>query len=248
MGTFVTYGAANRKMVYADAIQRKPVSIHPGENGRLAGGSGAGSGGRAGGGIVDITRDRIQFDCMDSLPQNASSPRVVWIGRYTKAILTGLLVGAVCAVGYVYIPYNRVVVWNQPTSTVVKLSSVHLAKGGFVVIYYAEPSGSFVLGHSSYLPAGYYRSLAIPFLYKYALPDIDHSSAGQLKTGFALEARLFYDTGDRVFEEFKDTPVTDWFGHVYRVPFFMIYNSVFADTRNYITAYPFLSVMNVLFP
>ncbi len=185
--------------------------------------------GWAGVAIVVIGGDRIQFHCMDEAAQIASTPPPVpppsppgSIGQqrirvpnvYFRKIGIGAFVGCLIAVAVVWAPYDRVVVYDQPMSQSVRLSSVRLQRGGFVELQVKRGGGWSRTGESYYLPAGYYRNLVITV-------DPAPQVEDQVRTEYIV--RLYRDSGDHLFDAAQDPPVKDILGRIYSKRFAMHY-------------------------
>ncbi len=196
---------------------------------------------------------------MDVPSGNASAPGASNILRhrdgrifpfFVTVLTIGMLVGVIVACILIWAPYNRVVVFDQPTSTVVHLTSVRLKKGGFVALYLDE-GGTRIVGHSPYLPPGYYRDIIFPFEYTPILPNVwevyDWTTA---KSSYSLLVRLFADTGDYEFDESKDTPVLNFSGKLYSKHFRMSYGRRSVRVKNSLYLFfssPLQYVLDVLF-
>ncbi|MBI3385812.1 hypothetical protein HY031_01875 [Candidatus Gottesmanbacteria bacterium] len=76
-------------------------------------------------------------------------------------VLIGILFGGVIAGLAMWFPYNRIVVYDQPMSPNIKVRSVRMAQGGFIVIFLNEGAGWQMVGNTSYLPPGYYRNIVV---------------------------------------------------------------------------------------
>ncbi len=144
--------------------------------------------------------------------------------KYITAAIV-LLCSVVGAILVVWLPYDRVVVFTQPIGTVVRISSVRLHKAGFVAVYYDGPMGSRVIGHSAYLPPGYYRNMTIPIAYTLVLPPIATLPMSYILKNTPMFVRLYWDNGDKMFDEFTDTGVKNVFGKVYTKHFWLVYET-----------------------
>lgn len=194
---------------------------------------------------------------MDDLPGNASiaarvepTPHGSRFHFFASCMLISIILGLIGACILIWFPYNRVVVFYQPTSTVIRLSSVHLKEGGFVVIYLDEPPGTLVVGHSAYLPRGYYRNLVLPFEFEPVLPTINFGPDSQVKRSYQMLIRLYQDTGDQVFDASNDRVVRDVFGNPYTRQFRMEYQRHDAPKGIFLLfpKQPFEYVADRLFP
>jgi hypothetical protein len=162
---------------------------------------------------------------MDSVQPNASavggSPppaganiRGRWIRLGISVLGTGLIVGVAAAVVSVWIPSNRIIVFNQTYGEYIKVASVRIARAGFIGLYVEESGGSRLVG-SLYLPRGYYRNLALPIDTDYIIQSPE--------TPITYVVRLFYDTGTGVLDDQKDIPVKNIFGQPVSESFWMEY-------------------------
>lgn len=175
---------------------------------------------------------------MESPAANASLVRP---GKVLLAVgFVSAAVGLAAAAFLSWGPYNRAVVQKQPVAQTVRVDSAHLAKSGFVAIYLNEPPGSRVVGVSTYLPAGSYRNILVPYEYAEVLPDWMQPE-DQIKESRLMFVRLFADDGDQVFEETSDKPVKTLFGSLYTRNFAVTYdrqnravNAFLADPTQFI--------------
>lgn len=127
-------------------------------------------------------------------------------------ILIGFCLGGGAAAAAIWLPYDRVVVFDQPPSKVVRVSSVRMRKAGFIVVFLKEPQGWTVVGSSNYMRSGYYRNFVIPIDVSPPLYDLNNP--------FLI--RIYKDNGDLSFDELTDMPVKDLFGKVYSKRFWAI--------------------------
>lgn len=166
--------------------------------------------------------------------------RGVWTRRIFVLMGTGMIIGAIVAVASVWIPANRIVVFNQPYTTYAKIASVRIARPGFILLY-IEDSGGSVAETPYYLRPGYYRNLILPI-------NTDYIVYRPIQS-FLFVARLFIDDGDGVFDAQKDTPVNDIFGKLINTKFWVAYGILPSkDLFTTILAHPFTYVAQVLFP
>lgn len=183
---------------------------------------------------------------MDLLIGNASrmtpTPDVRHAGiRVTMilAIAVSLFLGIAGAVLVIWVPYNRIVIFDQPVGTVVHISSVRLQKGGFVAVYVDGLKGSSVIGHTSYLPAGYYRDVDVSILPDAIIPPVRDIPMEYVQKNPSLFARIFVDNGDMMFDDRTDTAVNDVFGKTYSKHFWMVYMiSPFVEAMRSYAFYP----------
>ncbi len=138
---------------------------------------------------------------------------VGWIQKGTLMVLFGLVFGGVLTVAVLILPYNRIVVWPQPPSPNILISSVRLMDAGFIAIYLQEEMGLSLIGVSGYLLPGYRTRLVVPI-------DLD---AIYGKGGRQFAVRLFNDTGDTLFSQQDDTEVRNAFGSIYQKKFSFLY-------------------------
>ncbi len=128
--------------------------------------------------------------------------------------LIGILFGGVIAGLAMWFPYNRIVVYDQPMSPNIKIRSVRMTQGGFIVIFLNEGAGWQMVGNTSYLPPGYYRNIVVP---------IDRAPILDLQDKARhLIARIYKDNGNKDFEEEQDVPVKGFLGHPYTKHFWFI--------------------------
>lgn len=111
---------------------------------------------------------------MEPAPLNTSAPsssdRFIRIRKSVISALAvivpmGIVLGGVILYLVHSLPYNRIVVFNQPTSTAVLITSVRLQKPGFVVISMLGDGGWVDVGSSLYLRPGYYRNIIVDIGY-----------------------------------------------------------------------------------
>lgn len=199
---------------------------------RAAGGFAVVEGILEAGSIVVIRENTIQFHCMDVPIRNASQVpphldaqvRRFPVGRIGLVMFVAVLFGLVGAALFIWIPYTRVVVFDQPVSSVVHISSARLQKGGFIVVYFDGTKGSSVVGHTAYLSAGYYRDIDVPIASKVVIPPIKDVPIQYVQKNPSLFVRIFVDDGDMQFDELADTGAKDLFGKVYSKHFWMTYD------------------------
>lgn len=200
--------------------------------------------------IVVIRGGVVQFHCMDSAQSIASAPvlqkdpipRYGWLislGRYFNWVISAALIGVVIAIASVLFPASRVVVFNQAQVAYVKLTSVRLAKPGFVVLYTNDAGSKMV--EADYLPAGYYRN--------YVMTPGEAYVIDRYPEDVYLFVRLYIDDGDRIFDDTKDQPVKDIYGHPAEYYFGLHgHIRVLQDAWFSITDHPFRYIADVLLP
>ncbi len=169
------------------------------------------------------------------MPDSTSAP--VW--HIGNAIFIGVLLAAMTAIALIWLPYDRIVVFDQPWATTVRMSSIHLKQGGFAVLYLQEPEGWRQVGQTFYLPPGYYQNVVVGI-------DIDVLLQ---HTASHFIARLYEDTGDYVFQETVDVPVKDVFGNVYTKHFWFDHGpNVIRRALGRMTFQPVPLLIDTLFP
>lgn len=156
---------------------------------------------------------------MDTIPANASVspsarlPKAFFLSRFFVILISWLIVGVVLAATTIWIPSNRIVVFNQPYATYATISSIRMARPGFLVLYNNKQG---LRRETAYpLERGYYRNVSVP------IDTEDIVTTGPYPIPFIV--RLFVDDGDRVFNEQQDKPVSGLFGGVYSKRFWMEY-------------------------
>lgn len=182
---------------------------------------------------------------MDTIPTNASAspgsrlPKASFFSRFFTVLISGLIVGVVLAAATIWIPSNRIVVFNQPYATYVTISSIRMARPGFLVLYNDKQG----LQQETVYPLerGYYRNVSVP------IDTEDIVTTGPYPIPFVV--RLFVDDGDRVFNAQQDTPVSGLLGGVYSKRFWMEYAATPGKhLLNVLTSEPLIYLWNVLFP
>lgn len=158
-----------------------------------------------------------------------------------NAIISGIVLGVVGAIGWVWIPVNRVVVYNQPYASYLKISSVYLTKPGFVVLYNYSDVGISV-EKAQYLLPGFHKNLMVQ-------TDISNDILRAPGT-IPMAIRLFLDDGDRLFDDSKDTPVKNLFGQLMNERFWMTYNfkPSFVRYMDQFVHLPVMAIGSFLFP
>lgn len=107
--------------------------------------------------------------------------------------------------------YNRIVVFNQLTSSSVRLASVHIKDPGFVVIFMQTEGGWAPVGMSWYLPAGHYTNMVIDIgLHQEIYPEFKDKHIGNFVPRNFV-ARLYKDGGKLYTydDDSSDVPVKD---------------------------------------
>lgn len=194
------------------------------------------------------------FHCMDDTAQissaqkpETSSPTPItrekqWWRRLAplgESLTIGTLIGGILAGIILWFPYNRVVVFDQPMSQSIRISSLRITHGGFVAVYVKYQGGWTLTGESYYLPAGYYRDVVVTVN---PVPLID-----QFPTEYVV--RLYRDTGNSLFDPLTDIPVNDVFGRLYSKRFFLYFDKARKYfIRNMIANNPVQFIIDTLFP
>jgi len=191
---------------------------------------------------------------MDSAPESSSAGKEMaqatgaqsfvscgmrMVQRFGIIAGVGVLFGGVIATVALFLPYNRVVVFDQTRSSVIRMTSVRLKDGGFVALFLEEENGWHLVGRTGYLPRGYYRHLVIWI-------DLE---AVMLHKGDHFIVRLYRDNGDWHFDETTDTPIKDAFGNIYTKHFWFYPSGHFLDSswRRFL-GMPLVFLGDLLFP
>lgn len=173
---------------------------------------------------------------MDSAPQDANVPPVFPTSAgqspppqssvqrvliyIVTVVLAGLAGGGVIALVLRFLPFTRVVVRNQPVSSVIKVDSARIVKDGFIALYINFPqSGLQIAGFSTRLRAGYYRNIVIPISRELVYPG----------GGREFIVRVFADDGSYAFNEKHDTPIKNMRGGLYQKRFWFSYPGRLAE-------------------
>lgn len=180
---------------------------------------------------------------MDSLPSSASTtpPRGMHgLSMVMKGAISGFVLGGIAAAASMWIPINRIVVFNQPYSTYMHISSVRISRPGFLVLY-VDKGGGLASETPMYLPAGYWRNIAVPI-------DTEDITLRAPKP-ILFVARLFVDDGDMMFDEKKDVPVKDVFRRLLSKHFWMEYSArPFVRISKELLLRPIEYGLDVMFP
>jgi hypothetical protein len=157
-----------------------------------------------------------------NLPQQPIRARVP--SRILATVLWGVLLsflfGGIAFFLTYRLPYHRLVIFNQPTGTTVKVTSAKLTKPGFIVIFIQEEGGWKEVGSSWYLRPGYYRDIVIDIGYRETIEALHKDNVTGNFEPRNFVARLYeYHGTTFVFDETVDTPVTDRSGKVYQKRF-----------------------------
>lgn len=158
---------------------------------------------------ISITQEPIHSTAMGAV----SSDPVRTVMRIVSYVFAGIGVGVIMSFLVLYLPYDRVVVMGQSEGSVVRVSSLHLAQNGFLLLYLRTDEGWRVVGDSGYLSSGYYRDITIPIDLQ---PILE-------KQGRMFVAEIYHDTGDRNLSIEDDIPVKDMFGRTYHKRFWFLY-------------------------
>ncbi len=182
-----------------------------------------------GGAAVVIVGNAIQFHCMEGVLPNTSNPPKDTTQRFAfsrfitmfgRVLTVSILFGFIVLIAVYRLPYSRIVVHNQPTSTAVKITSAKLMKPGFIVIYMQEEGGWKEVGSSWYLEPGYYRDIVIDIGYQQTIEALHKDNVTGNFEPRNFTARLYEYKGTTYeFDEDIDTPVTDPSGKIYQKRF-----------------------------
>jgi len=187
---------------------------------------------------------------MDSVPNQPSIPyqnqgvqkpliAVSVLIHILNILFAGLLLGTIISFLFILLPYDRVVVMSQPPSRTIHVSSVRLSKGGFVAVYAVKETGLGLVGESTFLPAGYYRDIAITI-------DQDTVITDGVREYIV---RLFYDNGDDSLDMAADTPVLNRYGKVYQKRVWFLYpRNRLAQWLSIARENPFVFLVDLLIP
>lgn len=125
----------------------------------------------------------------------------------------GIVLGIVGAAWSMWIPSNRIVVFKQPYGNFAVLSSIRIARPGFIVLNFKD-IGGWRVEQPYYLDSGYYRDLLVPVDF-----DIIRDLPPQ---NLLFVVRMYVDDGDGVFDAQKDMPVRNVFGRILSQDFYML--------------------------
>lgn len=192
-------------------------------------GAGMGTAGAGDGSAVVIGIDALQFHCMEELLPNTSAPSAFFRAFHVITRLlqhsAGIFILSVFLGGLVMLyvlqaPFDRLVVYNQPASTTVKITSAKLSKPGFVVVYMQGNGGWEAVGWSWLLEPGLYQNLAIDIGVHTGIEPVDKDNVqGNFVMRSFVVRILEYKGNTRMFDEQVDTPVRDRSGNVYQKRF-----------------------------
>lgn len=179
-------------------------------------------------------------------PTESSGPRtrtvMPLLYRMTQCIFIGAATGMLLAVLSVFVPNNRVVMYNQGYNTFIALSSVRMKKPGYVVLYWDEDlRGSILSEKSYYLPAGYHTNVMIPINRENAQKFVPRE--------VRYFVRLVPDAPDGGINATSDVAYHDLFGRFINDPLYIGHtHAAYTYAWNSILASPGSGTMNVLFP
>ena len=158
-----------------------------------------------------------------TLPQKPSDNH--FFGELYKIViyttLIGVCFGGMIAILVYILPYDRLVVFNQPSSTTVKLTSVKLSEPGFVIIYMQKTGGWEEVGWTWFNKAGYYRNVVIDIGYQQSIVLLHKDNAPGNFESNAFVARIErpINTDVAIDEKTIKEPVLDRRGHIYQKRF-----------------------------
>lgn len=166
---------------------------------------------------------------MEELLPNTSAPPVFFrafriIGKLiqhgVKIFFLGFCFGGLVMLYVLRGPSDRLVVYNQPVSTTVRIASAKLSKPGFVVVYMQGRGGWEAVGWSWLLQPGLYQNLVIDIGVQSDIEPIDKDNTpGNYVMGSFVVRILEYKGNTRMFDEEVDTPLRDRMGNVYQKRF-----------------------------
>jgi hypothetical protein len=164
-----------------------------------------------------------------AVPQRAHPAAGSVVLRILSIIVFGALIGIAGSVWEMWVPGNRIVVYDQSPSMYVLVRSVHITKPSYISLSVYANEGWGEVGDSGYLPAGYYRNLVIPLRADYAeaFTRIDESSGDPIPRSHRFFARIYQATNkeDVLFDPSTTIPVVDRTGLPYTKHFYMTYNA-----------------------
>lgn len=137
------------------------------------------------------------------------------------SLVLSVLFGGIAAAAVYFLPYNRVVVFNQPTSTTVKITSVKLAEPAFVSVYMQKEGGWEEVGWARFARPGYYRNVVIDIGQQQNI-DVLHkdNTLGNIEhRAFVVRIEKPTNTDAAVDEVFVREPIRDRRGNVYQKNF-----------------------------
>jgi len=157
------------------------------------------------------------------LPQKPSQTRAIrGLGTIViNTVLMGIFFGgALAAVAHIS-PYNRLVVFNQPTGTTVKLTSVKLSEPGLVTIYMQKSGGWEDVGWVRFDKPGYYRDVVVDIGYQQEIESLhkDNSSGNYEPRAFVARMERFTNADTAIDDVFVKEPVLDRRGQLYQKRF-----------------------------
>lgn len=139
-------------------------------------------------------------------------------------VILSLFLGGLIAVSVCFIPYDRVVVFNQPSGTTAKIASVKISEFSFVVIYMQNEGGWEEVGRMQFAKPGYYRDIVIDIGYQQQIEILDKDN-----TPGNVQHRAFVVRIERPRAEIRKDgefwvrePIRDKFGRVYQKNFWWV--------------------------
>lgn len=158
-----------------------------------------------------------------TLPQKPSENHTLGIVFKTLIYTTlmGVFFGGMIAILVHVLPYDRLVVFNQPSSPTVKLTSVKLSEPGFVVIYMQKSGGWKEVGWARFAKAGYYRNVVIDIGYQQEIVPLhkDNTPGNYEPRAFVARIEKPINADTAVDEIFIKEPILDSRGHIYQKRF-----------------------------
>lgn len=161
-------------------------------------------------------------------PGSLSSPRTgialrIVAGWIAMGVVLAGCFGGIVLLYTLYGRYDRLVVYNQPASTTVRVTSAKLQRPSFVVIYLQKEGGWEAVGWSWLLQPGYYQDLVIDIGYQSELDFLTKDNTPGNIEHRNFVARIFeYKGTTQIFDEQIDTPIRDRSGRIYQKRFWWI--------------------------
>ncbi|MBI5019570.1 hypothetical protein HZB58_04850 [Candidatus Gottesmanbacteria bacterium] len=139
-------------------------------------------------------------------------------------LLLGVLFGGVIAAAVYFLPYNRLVVFNQPTATTVKITSVKLSEPAFVSIYMQKQGGWEEVGWARFAKPGYYRDVVIDIGQQQEIDSVhkDNTIGNIEHRAFVARIERPINADTAINENFIREPIRDRRGNIYQKKFWWV--------------------------
>lgn len=140
------------------------------------------------------------------------------------ALFISLFLGGLIAVLGYFIPYDRIVVVDQPSGTTAKITSVKISEASFVVIYMQKSGGWEEVGLTQFDKPGYYRDVVVDIGYQQQIegPEKDNTIGNVEHRAFVVRIERAKSVTSDNGELWVREPIRDRFGRVYQKKFWWV--------------------------